>query len=300
MHALRFGAIEGGGTKFLCAVGEAPDRILARACITTRDAATTLAECVDFFRGAERDHGRLAAIGVGCFGPIDLDRSSRGFGCMLRTPKSGWAGANLLEPLQSAFEVPIALDTDVGAAALAEWKLGTGRNCGSLAYVTVGTGIGGAVVPQVSASGRLMHAEMGHLRVRREPGDDDFEGVCPFHGDCLEGLASGPAIVARWGASLESLPDAHAAVQIVSGYLGQLAASISLMTSVQRIAFGGGVMHHPALLPRIRAAALGYLNGYLEPLCDPVRAEAYVSAPELGDDAGIVGGLLLAQQAADR
>jgi fructokinase len=292
-----YGAIEGGGTKFVCAVAEAPDRILERATVPTTDAGATLAECVDFFVAAENARGPIAAFGFGCFGPIELAPSASGFGRLLTTPKPGWAGTDLLAPLRAAFAAPIALDTDVGAAALAEWRLGAGRGAGSLAYVTVGTGIGGAVAPRDPAGSRLMHAEMGHLPAARDPRDAGFPGVCPFHRDCIEGLASGSAIRARWGSDLEALPADHAGRFVVARYLGQLAASIALLTSVECIVFGGGVMANGALLPLVSTAMLEYLNGYLPPLSDPERAAAYLRAPGLGKDSGIVGAILLATQA---
>jgi fructokinase len=293
-HAPLYGGIEGGGTKFRCAVASAPDRILDNATVPTTDPRTTLAECVRFFAAAQRKHGPIAAFGVGCFGPIELRRQTAEFGRTLATPKAGWSGVDILEPLRSAFGVPIELDTDVGAAALAELRLGAGRGFGSLAYVTVGTGIGGAVAPLDTSTPRLMHAEMGHLPVRRDPRDSSFIGVCPFHGDCLEGLASGTAIRARWGCALEELPAEHMGRSLVASYLGQLAASIALMVAVERIVLGGGVMSNGALLPLVRAAAFEYLNGYVAPLSDAARVANYICAPALGDDAGIVGALLLA------
>jgi fructokinase len=295
-----YGAIEGGGTKFICALSAAPDRILERANIETTDPGTTMAECVRFFAAGQRTHGPIAALGFGCFGPIELRREAADFGRIGATPKPGWSGANLLEPLRAAFGVPIELDTDVGAAALGEWRLGAGRDVGSLAYVTVGTGIGGAVVPLDPSARRLMHAEMGHLPVRRDPRDLDFPGVCPFHRDCLEGLASGPAIQARWGTTLDALPPDHSGHAVIAGYLGQLATSIALVAAVERIVFGGGVMSGGRLLPLVRAAALDYLNRYVEPLNDPGRAADYICAPALGGDSGIAGALLLAMRAGPR
>ncbi|HEY7671478.1 MAG TPA: ROK family protein [Gammaproteobacteria bacterium] len=293
-NAPLYGGIEGGGSKFRCAVASAPDRILESATVPTTDPQTTLAECVRFFATAQSKHGPIAAFGVGCFGPIELRRQTPDFGRTLATPKAGWCGVDVIEPLRSAFSVPIALDTDVGAAALAELRLGAGRGVGSLAYVTVGTGIGGAVAPLNASTPRLMHAEMGHVPVRRDPRDSSFAGVCPFHGDCLEGLASGTAIRARWGCTLEELPAEHVGRSLVASYLGQLAASIALMVAVERIVFGGGVMSSGALLPLVRAAAFEYLNGYVAPLRDAALVANYICGPGLGDDAGIVGALLLA------
>lgn len=290
-----YGAVEGGGTKFVCAVGHSPSGLLESITVPTAEAGPTLESCVDFFRAAEVRHGRIAAFGISCFGPIELRPGSKAFGRMMATPKAGWSGVDVLAPIRAAFSAPIALDTDVGAAALAELRLGAGRGLASLAYVTVGTGIGGAVAPGVAASARLMHAEMGHIPVRRDPRDRNFAGVCPFHRDCLEGLASGPAIVARWGTTLDALPPDHEAREIVAGYLGQMVASIALTLSAERVVFGGGVMGDGQLLPQVRAAAARYLNGYLAPLNDEQRMTEYVSAPALGARAGIAGALLLAQ-----
>lgn len=290
-----YGGMEGGGTKFVCAIGRSPLHIVDSVSIATQDAATTLSECVWFFEEAQKRHGPVVAIGFSCFGPIELRRSSVDYGRILRTPKPGWSGVDVLEPLRAAFDVPLALDTDVGAAVLAEWRLGAGRGLGSLAYVTVGTGIGGAVAPAGDAAGRLMHAEMGHLPVKRDPRDASFAGVCPFHGDCLEGLASGPAVRARWGSRLDELPLEHEARSIIAGYLGQLAASIALMHSVERVVFGGGVMLDGTMLPLVREAAFRWLNGYIPALANAGSMKEYVSAPGLGDRAGIAGALLLAQ-----
>jgi fructokinase len=294
-----FGGIEGGGTKFTCAVGHSPLLIIDSVSIPTRDARTTLAECIQFFVDATKRHGAIASIGVSCFGPIELRRDSVEFGRMLPTPKAGWSGVDVLAPLRAAFDVPVALDTDVGAAALAEWRFGAGRGWGSLAYVTVGTGIGGAVVPAENV-GRLMHAEMGHLPVKRDSRDTHFAGVCPFHGDCVEGLASGPAIVARWNCAMEALPSDHRGRSIIAGYLGQLAASIALMHSVERIVFGGGVMSDGSLLPLVRDSAFRCLNGYVSALKDATRVAEYICAPGLGNRAGIAGALLLAQEEHER
>lgn len=291
-----FGAIEGGGTKFVCAVANEPANILESKSIPTTEPEATLAACIRFFDDVGRRRGPIAALGFACFGPLALDPGDARFGHLRATPKAGWSGADLLSPLTRAFDMPMALDTDVAAAARAEWQLGAGRGAASLAYVTVGTGIGGAVAP-LSAPAGAAHAEMGHLLVRRDPRDQAFAGTCPFHGDCLEGLASGPAIVARYGATIDSMPAGHVAHSVIGGYLGQLAASIALMHAVDRIAFGGGVMSSPWLLPEIRSAALGYLNGYVEPLNDVERAAEFIVAPSLGPAAGIVGAVLLAEQA---
>ena len=214
------GGIEGGGTKFICAIGRSPLEIIDSRSIATTDALPPCRVRAIFHGRSDIGTVRSGRSGSACFGPIELRRNRRDFGRLLPTPKAGWSGVDVLEPLRSAFKVPIALDIDVGAAALAELRLGAGRGCGSLAYVTVGTGIGGAVAPS-----RLV----GAADARRDgayPGAAgsarcNFAGCCPFHGDCLEGLASGPAIRARWGCNLDSLPEDHEAPFIIAGYLGQ-------------------------------------------------------------------------------
>jgi fructokinase len=290
------GAVEGGGTKFVCAIGSAPARVIERATIPTTDPSSTLAACVRFFQESMPQHGRIGALGIACFGPLQLRRDAPDYGCLLSTPKPGWSHANVLRQLEQALAVPVALDTDVGAAAEAEWRLGAGRGLGSLAYVTVGTGIGGAVAPGIAAAQRTAHPEMGHVLVRRDARDGDFAGVCPFHGDCLEGLASGPAIRARWHCDLSSLPEEHPGRSIIAGYLGQLVSHITLLHAVDRIVLGGGVMADGSLLPLVRRAAHRQLNGYIEPLRDMTQVETLVARPGLGDDAAIAGAMLQARQ----
>lgn len=291
-----YGAIEGGGTKFVCAVGTSPHDVHDSIVLPTSDPQSTLAACADFLAAAERKFGTIDALGFACFGPLDLRTESPTFGHMLATPKPAWSGVDLLAPLRSRFSAPIAIDTDVAAAALAEWRLGAGRGFGSVAYVTVGTGIGADVAPRDRHMRRLMHPEMGHIAVRRDP-RDTFAGVCPFHGDCVEGLASGPAIYKRWGSELAALPPEHSAWEIIGGYLGQLAATIALVQSVECIVFGGGVMANGLLLPHIRTAAAASLRGYLQPLAQAGALDRYITAPLLGTRAGISGALLLAELA---
>jgi fructokinase len=281
----------------VCAVGSSPRDVHERVVLPTSDPQSTLSACAEFFAAAERKFKPIDALGFACFGPLDLRPDSQTFGHMLATPKPAWSGVDLLAPLRSRFAVPITIDTDVAAAALAEWRLGAGHGFGSVAYVTVGTGIGADVAPHDRHIGRLMHPEMGHILVRRDP-RDTFAGVCPFHGDCLEGLASGPAIHKRWGCELAEMPPEHAAWQIVGGYLGQLAATVALVQSVECIVFGGGVMANGLLLPHIRAATAACLRGYLQPLAHAGALEGYITAPLLGTQAGIVGALLLAEATA--
>lgn len=289
-----YGAIEGGGTKFVCAVGRSATEVSESVVLPTSDPEATLGACVDFFAAAERKFGTINALGFGCFGPLDLRIESSTHGHMLATPKPAWSRVNLLAPLRSRFGVPIVIDTDVATAALGEWRFGAGRGFGSVGYVTVGTGIGADLAPRDKLTSRLMHPEMGHIGVRRDP-RDTFAGACPFHGDCLEGMASGPAIYKRWGCNLAELPPQHEAWPIIGGYLGQLAATMALMLSVECIIFGGGVMANGLVLPHVRAAAAASLNGYLHPLSHAGALDRYITAPQLGGRAGIVGALLLAE-----
>lgn len=290
-----YGAVEGGGTKFVCAVGTSAG-VLQSTSIPTMDPATTLAACVSFFRESQASIGPLRRLGVACFGPVALDRDAADFGHLLDTPKPGWSGAAIVQPLQEGLQLPVVLDTDVGAAALGEWRLGAGRGLGSLAYVTVGTGIGAEIAPRNPHASRIAHAEMGHIPVRRDPRDQGFAGSCPFHGDCLEGLASGSAVQARWGCRLEDLPQGHEGRPIIAGYLGQLAAVLALVVSVKRVVFGGGVMQDEAMLPLIRDALHGWLRGYVTPLGRREGLDEYLVAPSLGSNSAIAGALLMAQE----
>ena len=287
------GAVEGGGTKFVCAVARSPVNLLDRVVIPTRDPVSTLSGCVDFFRAARRRHGDMAVISIASFGPLQLRRDARDYGCLLGTPKAGWSGVSVLAPFSGEGPVPVLLDTDVAAAAHGELLFGAGRGRGSLAYVTVGTGIGGAVAP-APVGARLMHAEMGHAIVRRDPRDAGFDGICPYHGDCLEGLASGPAIRARWGCELTQLPASHPGRDLIAGYLGQLIASLVLLHSPEVVVLGGGVMSEGALLPRIRAETHRVLAGYLPPLRDASDVDRLIQAPAIGGDSAIAGAIQLA------
>lgn len=290
------GAIEGGGTKLVCAIGSSALDVRERITIPTRDAETTLAAALAFFAQQQPVHGVIDAFGVAFFGPLDLRRDRATYGRLLRTPKLGWSGVDLLKPFAERFAKPIGFDTDVAAAAMAEWRLGAGRGAASIAYVTVGTGIGVGFAPYPEKSSRLLHPEGGHLRVRRLPGDD-FAGICPFHGDCLEGLASGPAIRARWDSPLNGLPPQHPAWPMIGGYLGQLAVSVSLLSSVEQIVFGGGVMAHGALLPYIRATARELLGDYIAPLEEDPGLARYIVGPVHAEYAGVAGAFLLAAEA---
>ena len=217
MSAPRYGLIEAGGTKFVLGVADTERTILARERIPTTTPAETLGAAVEWFAAQGADY---AAFGIASFGPLDLDPGSPAFGCVRPTPKPHWSGASLIAPFKERFGVPVAIDTDVNGAALAEALWGAGADLGSVLYLTIGTGIGGGFCSDGHLLRGLSHPEMGHIRMPRHPEDLDFVGTCPFHGDCLEGLACGPAVIARWGQSLSELPEGHPGKRIIAWYIG--------------------------------------------------------------------------------
>ena len=281
------GAIEAGGTKFVLAVGPSPDRITARRTIPTRDPETTLAEAAEWFAG----QGGLSALGIGSFGPVELDRTSPRWGFITTTPKPGWADCDIAGYFARALGVPVGFDTDVNAAALAE-HAASGSTSGSLAYLTVGTGIGGGLVLNGEPVHGIAHPEVGHIYPRRHPDDRDFPGTCPSHGDCLEGLASGPAIMARWGTSLSHLPAEHPGHAIIADYIAQACHTLFASVAVAEVVIGGGVANTPGLVARVAERARQLDHGYL-----PGGTRHRIIAPRLGGDAGITGALMLAQRA---
>ena len=287
-----YGAVEAGGTKFVCALGRASGDILDEVRIETRDPASTLTQVIQFAAHAEAQHGEVRAFGVGAFGPLELRRNSPTYGFITNTPKPGWANTDLLGSLGRAVARPLGFDTDVNGAALAEWRWGAGRDLDSLVYVTVGTGIGAGVIHHGRPVHGLMHPEIGHVRVHRHPADNGFPGICPFHGDCLEGLSSGPAIVARTGRPLSAAELEDPIWDIEADYLGQLCAQLVLMHSPQRIFLGGGVMHQKRLFGGIRTRMLHWLQGYVPH--PELQATGFIVPPGLGGAAGIKGALALA------
>ncbi|MCX9148437.1 ROK family protein [Erythrobacter sp. WG] len=282
------GAIEAGGTKFVLAVGETPDALAARHVIPTRAPSETLAEAAAWFAA----QGGVEALGIGSFGPVELDRASDRWGFITNTPKPGWADCDIAGFFAKGLGVPVGFDTDVNAAALAEHRA-AGGGAGSLAYLTIGTGIGGGVVLGGEAVHGIAHPEIGHIYPRRHPQDTEFAGICPHHGDCLEGLASGPAIFARWGKSLSDLPADHPAHAIIAEYVAQACHTLFASVAVEQVVIGGGVASTPGLVERIAERARALDAGYL-----PGGARHRVIRPRLGGDAGIVGAMLLAQGAA--
>ena len=283
-----YGLVEAGGTKFVLGVAHGPDDVIATTRLPTTTPDETIAAACDWLAG----YGSLAAVGIATFGPVEVDRAAPRWGHILETPKAGWSGANLAGPLAARLSCPVGLDTDVTGAALAEYRWGAGQGQPSVLYFTIGTGIGGGAVIGGRPLAGVSHPEMGHIRPPRHPDDAGFAGICPFHGACLEGLASGPAIQARYGASLSEQPADHPAHEIVAWYLAHAVLAAQAMFEPGRIVLGGGVMATPGLIERVRTEAdrlgAGYFRG---------RAEEIVVPPGLGDRSGLLGALALAEAA---
>ena len=292
-----YGAIEAGGTKIIVAVGRGPDELLADARIPTAAPEESWPRVLAFLADASRAHGPLRAIGLASFGPVDVRRGSPTWGRLLRTTKPGWSGFDMAGPLAARFGVPVGFDTDVNGAALGEARWGAARDLSCAAYVTVGTGVGGGAVIDGRPLHGLLHPEMGHVPVRRVAGDD-FPGVCPFHTDCIEGMASGPAILARCGTSLDKLPAEHPVRGLVAAYLGQLCAQIALLLSPERIVLGGGVMTGGGLHGAVAREMNGWLRGYVQ--AEAVEAPGYLVPPAPRDRSGLRGALALAADAGGR
>ena len=288
-----YGAIEAGGTKFIVALATGPNEVLARASLPTTTPRETLAAVVAFLKQAEQEHGKLSALGVASFGPIDLHRGSATYGHITSTPKAGWAQTNVLGVLEQSFPLPIGFDTDVNGAALAECRWGAAQSVDSCLYITVGTGIGGGFASDDRTLKGLIHPEMGHVRVQQLP-QDDFAGVCPFHqNQCVEGLASGPALERRWGSSAHELPPEHEAWTWQVDYLAQALVNIIVVLSPECIVLGGGVMKQAHLFPPLRTRVRELLNGYLEAPQILEENDNYIVPPGLGDNAGLLGALAL-------
>jgi len=271
-----FGAIEAGGTKFVCGVGTGPDDLFSTR-IPTTSPEETLARAIAWLR-----EYNLKAVGIGSFGPVDLRR-----GFITSTPKAGWRNCDLAGAIGRGLGVPVGFDTDVNAAVLGEARWGAARGVSNCLYLTIGTGIGGGAIAGGSILHGLTHPEMGHIRVPHDGAADPFPGCCPYHGDCLEGLASGPAIAARWGVKGEGLAPDHPAWTLEAKYLAYGIANFVCTLSPERILVGGGVMRQTHLYGRINAEVERLLGGYMEKI-------PLIAPPQLGERAGLLGALSLA------
>lgn len=283
---MKIGAIEAGGTKFVCAVSDEQLTIVAREQIPTTTPAETMGAVISFFQKNPVD-----AMGIGSFGPIDVAVNSATYGYITATPKVGWRDYDFLGTMKKAFDIPYVWTTDVNVAAYGELKLGAGQGLKSCVYLTVGTGIGGGAV----INGQLLHGfghpEMGHMLIRHDPADT-YQGHCPFHADCLEGLAAGPALEQRYQRKAQTLAGDDPAWTLEANYLAQACVDLTVTLSPEMIIFGGGVMKQQQLFPLIRQQFAQQLAGYV-----PTPAiDDYIVPVQLGDNAGITGCLLLAQE----
>lgn len=292
-----FGGIEGGGTKFVCAVGTGPDDIRAETRFPTSSPAETLEKANRFFKQQEKEIGHLSAIGVACFGPLDPDPASATFGQILPTPKPGWSGADIVGALRVNFNLPVGFDTDVNGAALAEARWGAARGCDPALYLTIGTGIGGGALVNGKLLHGLLHPEMGHIRLPHDLTRDPFPGVCPFHADCFEGLAAGPALEQRWGQKAETLPADHPAWDLEAHYIALALANFVFILSPQKIVIGGGVAQQAHMLPLIRQKMQALFNNYIQSAHVRQNIDDYVVLPGLGARAGVLGAIALAERA---
>lgn len=292
-----FAGIDAGGAAFKLGLSDEEGALLGKMRVATTSPEETVRAAAQGLRDlAARAGGEIVSLGLASFGPVDIDPISPAYGTILNTPKPGWSGAPLRAMIAEALGVAVALDTDVNAALLAEWTRGAAKGTQRAAYVTIGTGVGVAVVSDGVFAGRPFHPELGHLRVERHDGDAAFPGLCNIHGGCLEGRLSAPALKARHGA-IEQLPADHPCWTVAGWYLAQLCLALSLGWRVQRIVLGGGVMKAPALLDRTRAQFSLLMNGYLAEGDDPDRL---IVRAALGEDAGLAGAIRLAQEAGGR
>ncbi|KML00865.1 ROK family protein [Rossellomorea marisflavi] len=281
------GAIEAGGTKFVCAVGDEQGTIIDRVQIPTTLPEETIPKVIEFFRKHP-----VKAIGIGSFGPIDVNRESASYGNVTSTPKVGWKDYPFVQAIKDAIPVPVGFNTDVNAAALGEATFGAAKGLDSCLYITVGTGIGAGAVVQGNLLQGLSHPEMGHILIRRHE-DDPYEGKCPYHKDCLEGLAAGPAIEARWGVKGDQLVDKEEVWEMEGYYIAQALMQYIVIISPKKIILGGGVMKQRQIFPIIYKHLEKMINGYV----DLPPLEEYIVSPGLGDNAGITGSLMLAHEA---
>jgi len=285
-----FGALELGGTKAICMVGEDLNNLTHQTRIATTTPEETLRLAAAFFN----EHGPIKALGIGSFGPLDVDPQSPSYGNILATPKAGWSHTPVKAHFEQALQCDVVIDTDVNAAALGEYRLGAAQGLRNALYITVGTGIGGGALLNGASVIGLTHPEMGHMPMSRASDDAGFTSVCPFHPNCIEGLASGTAVRARWGKALNELPQTHRAWTLEADYLAQFFASLTLAYAPDRIIVGGGVSTE-ALLAMVRPKLQAHLNGYVNYLDSAQALQTYLCLPELGDNAGPYGSFLLTQ-----
>jgi fructokinase len=289
-----FGGIEAGGTKFVCAIGRGPADLRNEVRFPTTTPAETIGRAIAYFK-EQASAEPLAAIGISSFGPVDPNPASPTFGYITSTPKPGWAQADLGGAVGRALGLPVGFDTDVNGAALGEWRWGAAQGLDTFIYLTVGTGLGGGGMVNGKLIHGLIHPEMGHIRISRHR-NDTYAGICSYHGDCLEGLTTGPALKGRWGRSAETLPPDHPAWEIEAHYLALGLVNFICTLSPQRIIMGGGVMEQAHLFPLIQQKVQALLNGYVQSPVILEQIDRYIVPPELGNKAGVLGAIALAEQ----
>lgn len=289
-----YGGVEAGGTKFVCVVASGPDDILAQERFPTTDPTETIGKTIEFFQPFVESN-QLAALGIASFGPVDLDKKSSTYGYITTTPKPKWAMANLVGGIHDALKIPIAFDTDVNAAAHGEYYwVPENRELDPLLYITVGTGIGVGVVVNGNTLHGLIHPEAGHMFIPHDHSLDPYPGSCPFHEDCLEGLANGPAMAKRWGQPAETLPDDHPGWDLEAWYLGLMISNLIFNFSPKRVVLGGGVPQHTGLIEKVRANVQKQLNGYIRSPRVLDHIDELIVKPTLGNHAGVMGAIALA------
>lgn len=286
--------IEMGGTKVVLARGSGPEDLSAAEYVPTTTPEATVSAMLEAMHRLVTDGAALAGIGIASFGPIGVTPNAPAYGRFLNTPKPGYSHFDLLGPLQAAFPgVPFAIDTDVNGAAVGEGRWGAAQGLDNFAYITVGTGIGVGLVSNGRPVHGLLHPEGGHILIRRDRSVDGFAGCCPFHGDCLEGLASGKAIGQRLGRPAETLASDDPMWDLVGSYIAQLCYNLTLITSPQRIVLGGGVGSLPQVLAAVREHLSALMGDYIAALSDRAAYETYICAPGLGNRAGVLGAIAL-------
>lgn len=289
-----YGALEAGGTKMVCAIGDENGNILERASILTRTPSETMPEMIAFFKDKN-----ICALGIGCFGPIDLDETSPTYGYITSTPKLSWKDYPIVQEFAEALEIPIGFDTDVNASALGEATWGCTKDIANSIYITVGTGIGVGVIANHAPYHGMMHPEGGHILLSPHKDDPMPQGICPYHGNCLEGLASGPSLEKRWGAKAATLTTRSDVWELEAYYIGYALCNYIMMLSPERIVLGGGVMHQPQLFPLIRTEVKKQLGGYIQHK-GTADLENYIVSASLNDNQGIMGAIKLAMNALEK
>lgn len=286
-----YGALEAGGTKMVCAIGDENGNILERISIPTRTPAETMGPMIDFFRGKG-----IRALGIGCFGPVDLKKGSRTYGYITSTPKLAWQNYPIVAEFEKALGVPVGFDTDVNAAALGEATWGCTRDVENSIYITVGTGVGVGVIIGGKPYHGMLHPEGGHILLARHPDDPMVGSGCPFHENCLEGLAAGPSLEKRWGIKGAELTGRKEVWQLEAYYIGQALAGYILILSPERIVLGGGVTHQEGLLALIRQETAKQLAGYIRTAAID-HLDSYIVGVSLNDNQGVMGAVKLAMDA---